>query len=255
MQPPRDTSDNSLKPSMSKPKRRVSGLVWVLLAIAALFVAGGLISTLRTQRQPRAAAQPGKEIYFGVLEFINASDGGVTFNDTYPPDSPADKAGLVGGDIITTFDGRAIKHKDDMLDVLRQTPVGKTVEVTYLRDRETKKTKLTTIPPEQFDRLVDNFESRPTGYGSFGFEDTEVVPIEGSNISGVRLNDLSSSGPAALAGIEEGDIVIEFDGVPIRTRGELITRVRRAIPYSTVKVVVRRGAERFEIAMKIGKRG
>ncbi len=35
--------------------------------------------------------------------------------------------------------------------------------------------------------------------------------------------------------------MIEFDGVPIRTEDEFLMRVRRALPYSTVKVVVMRG--------------
>ena len=61
--------------------------------------------------------------------------------------------------------------------------------------------------------------------------------------------------PAALAGIQDGDIVIEFDGVPIRTRDEFMNRVRRAIPYTTVKVVFFRGSQQVEIPVKIGRRG
>jgi S1-C subfamily serine protease len=56
-----------------------------------------------------------------------------------------------------------------------------------------------------------------------------------------------------MAGIKERDIVVEWDGVPIRTPEELLSRVRRAIPYSTVKVVVYRGEERLEIPVKMGK--
>jgi serine protease Do len=188
-----------------------------------------------------------------VREFVNVS-GGVTFSDVYPPDAPADKAGLVGGDIINSFDGKPVRNRDEMRDLLRQTPVAKTVEVTYVRDGETKQTKLSTISPEQLEQLVSNFEDRPAGHGQLGFEDTETVAIEGSRISGVRLNALSASGPAALAGIQKGDIVIAWDGVPIRNRGEFLTRVRRAIPYSTVNVVVMRASQRLEIPVKIGKR-
>ena len=35
--------------------------------------------------------------------------------------------------------------------------------------------------------------------------------------------------------------MIEFDGVPIRTSDEFLMRVKRALPYSTVKLVVMRG--------------
>ena len=65
--------------------------------------------------------------------------------------------------------------------------------------------------------------------------------------------NVSASMPADMAGIKEGDIVIEFDGVPIRTTEELLSRIRRAVPYSTVKVVVLRGEERIEIPVKMGK--
>ena len=241
-------------PTPKQRKGRISGWAWLLIGIGALFLTGLLLSTLRTQRQPnnRSTLQSA-ENYFGVREFVNVS-GGVTFSDVYPPDAPADKAGLVGGDIINSCDGKPVRNRDELVDLLRQTPVARTVEVTYVRDGETKQTKLTTISPEQFAQLVSNFEDRPAGHGQLGFEDTERVAVEGTRISGVRLNTLSASGPAALAGIQVGDIVIEWDGVPIRNRGEFLTRVRRAIPYSTVNVVVMRASQRLEIPVKIGKR-
>jgi S1-C subfamily serine protease len=68
------------------------------------------------------------------------------------------------------------------------------------------------------------------------------------------------SRPADLAGIKEGDIVTAFDGVPIRTTNEMLMRVRRALPYSTVKLtIVRKGlnesdpVEKLEIPVKMGK--
>ena len=70
---------------------------------------------------------------------------------------------------------------------------------------------------------------------------------------GVRLDRIYPSRPADLAGIKQGDVVIEFDGVPIRTRDEFLMRVQRALPYSTVKVVVMRNAEKLEIPVKLGR--
>ena len=50
------------------------------------------------------------------------------------------------------------------------------------------------------------------------------------------------------------DIVIEFDKTPIRTSDELLSRVRRGVPYSTVTVVAMRDGQRIEIPVKLGKR-
>ena len=42
---------------------------------------------------------------------------------------------------------------------------------------------------------------------------------------------------------------------PIRTTDELLSRVRRALPYSTVQIEVIRNGERLEIPVKMGKQG
>ncbi len=237
-------------------RRRFSGFFWILIVLAALFILGGLFTALRQQRPAALSAQSraNAEMNFGVEEFADAANGGVVFSRVAPPDSPADKAGLVGGDIVVNVDGRPVQNTNDILNLLRQTPVGKSVEVVYLRDGVSQQTRLTTISPEESERLSENFERRSSGHGSLGFEVTELVPVSGGNTSGVRLSKLSPSGPAILAGIQEGDIVIKFDGVPIRSRMEFLLRVRRAIPYSTVSVMLVRGTERLEIPVKVGKR-
>ena len=183
--------------------------------------------------------------------------GGATFDNVEPPGSPADLAGLVGGDIITSFDGQPVTDEDDMMRLLQRTPIGKTVELTYLRDGELKKTLMTTFSREESSALEGAFADRPEGIGQFGFEedDSKPVTVPGEKFRGVRVGGISPSGPAALAGIQDGDIVTEFNGIPIRTVSELVARVRRAVPYTTVKVKLIRGSAPMEIPVKIGKRG
>ncbi len=146
-----------------------------------------------------------------------------------------------------------------MDEALTKTPVGKTVDIQYLRDRETKTAKLATISNEEYRRLGRDFERRPEGRGQFGYEDgdAERVKVPGMDIYGVKLGTILRSRPADIAGIKDNDIVIEFDGIPIRTSDEFLMRVRRALPYSTVKVVVMRGEteplEKLEIPVKMGR--
>jgi hypothetical protein len=244
---------------VKKRKRRMSGMTWMFLGLLIFFViAAGLTAVIRPVRNNIVGiSQPAPpRSYFGVESFDTAdNNAGVTFDRVEPPGGPADLAGLVGGDIITNFDGQPVAEEDQIEDLLQSTPVGKTVDIVFLRDGETKTTKLTTISRQEYDRLSQGFRRRPEGRGRFGYEedDSERVPIAGTNLFGVRLDDISSSMPADMAGIKEGDVVIEFDSVPIRTPEELHMRVQRAIPYSTVKVVVMRGAEKLEIPVKMGK--
>jgi predicted metalloprotease with PDZ domain len=241
-----------------KRRKRISGMTWMFLGLLLFFVAAvtftSLVAPIRHGIHVEVAGLTAPRSYVGVDGFDTA-DGGVTFDNVEPPGSPADKAGLVGGDIITGFDGKPVTEEDEMSALLRNTPVGKTVDVVFIRDGETKTTKLTTVGKEEFDRLAAEFRKRSEGKGRFGYDDdqSERVLIPGTKMAGVKLNEISASLPADMAGIKEGDIVIEFDGIPIRTVDELRSRIQRALPYTTVNVGVMRGAERLEIPVKMGR--
>lgn len=236
-------------------KRKGNWMLWVVLAIVLLSVTGGGLLTpfaLRSRGSSGrgAAATAATKAFFGINGFKSDS-GGASFEYVTPPDGPADKAGLVGGDVITSFDGQPVKNDGDMRRLLEATPVGKTVDVVFVRDGQTHTTKLTTISKEEGERLGDAFDDRDKGYLKEG-TDIDRVIVPGMNIYGVRLNRIGKSGPADLAGLKDGDIVIEFGGIPTRTRRELEVRIERAQPYSTVTVVVIRDGQRMEIPVKVG---
>ena len=246
------------KCKLRKSRRRMSGMTWLFIGLLVFFVAAAAFTAVVSPRRRGSNIQftaplPPRS-YVGVHSF-DTTDGGVMFDYVEAPGTPADKAGLVGGDVITTFDGQTIHSDDEMMSLLGRTLIGKTVDVVFLRDGETKTTKLTTVSKEEYDRLMKVFSSRPEGRGQFGYDDdeTERVAIEGTKIFGIKVNSILQSRPADLAGIKNGDIITEFDGVAIRTPEELRSRIRRALPYGTVNVVVMRENERLEIPVKMGR--
>jgi len=236
-----------------RKKRRLgfTGMTWLWIVLGLFFLTGGVLSALRKNLpgRPSIAVTP-RRSYFGVDDFDTAAQG-VTFDAVEPAGGPADKAGLVGGDIITSFDGQTVRTDSEMMDLLRRTPIGKQVEVIYLRDGISKTTKLTTISEDEFDRLRD-VGDRPEGM--FGFESnrTERVNDPATKTYGVRLKWVRQNGPADLFGIKEGDIITEFDKVPIRTAQELVSRVHRASPKQVVEVVVVRNGETLKIPVTMG---
>jgi membrane-associated protease RseP (regulator of RpoE activity) len=246
---------------IEKKKRKSKGphwIVWVILGIIIASVAGG--SFIRPFNISIGGKSGGvaktSKAKFGVNEFNTVEGGGGAMLDAItPPDGPADKAGLLGGDIITIFDNRGIPDEDEMRKILQGTPVGKTVDVTYIRDGETKTTKLTTTSEEELDRLTEAFENRPGGRGFIG-EGTNLdrvqVQIDGKNTYGVLLNDVRKNRPGYVSGLRTGDIVVEFGGIPMRTRREFELRIERATPDSVVKTVVMRDGQKVELDIKIG---
>ena len=245
----------TVNPGRRRRRMGFAGTTWMWIALVAFFGMGGLMSLARKAHVSRPPFTfSANRSWVGVNQF-DTTDGGVTFKYVDMPGGPADKAGLVGGDVITSFDGHQVRQANEMMNLLVNTPIGKQVEVIYLRDGISHTTQLATVSREEYSRLEDVYRHRPEGRGQLGFDDGDAqrVPIPGTNIYGVQLNDISQNRPLDLAGIKEGDVVIEFDGVPIRTVGELTARDHRALPYSTVKMVVMRGNEKLEIPVKVGK--
>jgi membrane-associated protease RseP (regulator of RpoE activity) len=234
-------------------KRVPRWMVWVIVPIMIASMTGGFMSNSSSRRRSRMSATASAPLSdFGAR--YKTVNGGAFIQDVSPPGSAADKAGLIGGDVITSFDGKPVKSESDLTNLLASTPVGKTVDVTYVRDGETKTIQLTTISEKENDRLAEVFGARPEGKGFLGVDDDfNRMQVPSMNIYGVQLDEVYKNRPAYIAGLREGDIVIEFGGVPIRTTEEFNRRIDRALPDSVVKVVVVRGAERLEIPIKMGQ--
>ena len=81
--------------------------------------------------------------YFGSIPDFGPVETGVRFSDVRPG-SPAEKAGLRGGDILIQFGDKPIRNLYDFTFALRSSKVGDVVEVKVLRDGKeiTAKVKL-----------------------------------------------------------------------------------------------------------------
>jgi len=256
-------ADSAVAP---RKKRRISGMSWIFVGLLVFFVCAAAFTALITPlRKSTNIVQRTAVVksYIGVDGF-DTTDQGVIFDAVTTPGGPADQAGLVGGDVILSFDGQHVQNEDQIEEIMTKTPVGKTVDLEYMRDGQKKTAKLTTISMEENRRLSREFERRPEGRAQFGYEDgdAERVQVPGTNIYGVKLETILRSRPADLAGVKEGDIVTAFDGIPIRTSDEFRMRVRRALPYSNVTLTVMRNKggegeneqfEKLEIPVKMGK--
>jgi S1-C subfamily serine protease len=233
-------------------RRRISGMTWLWIGLVVFFAIGaGLSMFVKKATNTPWANRPAAadRSYFGVDGFEPA-DGGLTFEVVEPAGGPADKAGLVGGDIVTSFDGHQVRSTEEIIDLLSRTQIGTMVEVVYLRDGVTRKTQLTTESEQGIERLRE-VGDQPKGMFGFEIDGTTRINVAETKTYGLRIDYVQPNGPADLFGIKDGDIITDFDRVPIRTGRELLSRVRRAKPRSTVEVVVLRGPEANKQTLKI----
>src|SRR5438034_2990570 len=71
-----------------------------------------------------------------TLKELGAQHGVVIMS--VEPGSPAEKAGLKGGDVITAVNGKPVKTGNDLVNPIAQAPIGSKVKLTYIRDRAQK---------------------------------------------------------------------------------------------------------------------
>lgn len=239
-------------PTCRRKKKLAPWIMWPLVGVVVVALSGGAAMVKRFGNLGsgvNVGAPAAPRSFFGAGDFAEVDGVGVLI-ESVAPGGPAEAAGLRDGDIVKTFDGRGVEDGGDLRGALRRTPIGKSVTVEFLRDGELQSVTMVTIPPDAYDASVF---IPPAGKGYWGVSSLKRVPVPGTNLHGVRLGNVSANRPADLAGLKEDDIVVEFDGRPVRTTDGLGSYIDHAAPGQVVNVTVVRDGQRVTIPVKMGR--
>jgi S1-C subfamily serine protease len=93
-------------------------------------------------QQPAMAGSAGSGAWFGSVPDMGESKEGFRISDVMKG-SPAEAAGLKGGDVIIEFDGKPISNLYDFTYALRMKKPGDVVVVKYRREGQVQETQAT----------------------------------------------------------------------------------------------------------------
>lgn len=154
---------------------------------------------------------------------------------------PAKKAGIERGDVIVGYDGKKVADSANLPMLVAATPVGKTVPVEIIR-----KGKMTTVDVE-IGRLDDQTAAlNPEAEKSeWGLALQNIVPDERNQMglsgeAGVRVAAVMPGSPAADAGIQPGDVILEVNHVSVRSVNGVKDEVAKATSDKPPLLLVRR---------------
>ena len=140
------------------------------------------------------------------------------------PGSPAEKAGIEPGDVITEVDGKAVDY-ETLAQVIAFKPVDSLVEVTIIRGGEAVIVPVTLgeRPSEgdlYGDEIPGGIETEATE--KFGLLVGPVTPSMAQRLGlqsprGVVIMDVVSGSKADWAGLQQNDVILEIDLQPVRS--------------------------------------
>ena len=135
--------------------------------------------------------------------------------------SPAEKAGVRRGDVITAVNGEPVKDGNGLRNEVSQLLPGSSVKVTVVRDG--KEQQLTATLAERKNsreaagRDAEDRSSDATGFGMsvepLTREQARQLGVTAT--TGVVVSDVQPSGRAADAGLRPGDVIVEVDRKPV----------------------------------------
>ncbi|MBZ5516443.1 MAG: PDZ domain-containing protein [Acidobacteriia bacterium] len=164
------------------------------------------------------------------------ADHGVVVN-VVEPDSPAERAGLKRGDVITSVNGKPIRSGDELVAIVSDAGVGSKLKVEYLRD---KKPFTTEIVVGDRNKVIGQLLGGPEDEGQSGEGSEQAGGVLGLSVrsltrdqageladqlhlsspQGVLVSDVQASGFAADLGIQRGDVILSLNQQPVHSAEE-----------------------------------
>jgi serine protease Do len=174
---------------------------------------------------------------FASVYQLPAAKGAIV-RDVADQQGPAAKAGMQANDLVTEFNGQPVESAQDLINKVASTPVGQTVQVTYLREINNKlERRMASVTVaerplrtgsggrERDERLTG---IKPAGEApkdekpTLGIKLSELTQqiINERNLKGVRglfVQEVDQAGIASEAGLQRYSVIQRVNRTPVNT--------------------------------------
>jgi serine protease Do len=175
--------------------------------------------------------------------------------------SPAEKAGVKRGDIITEVDDKVIKNVESLRNIIAQSKVGSSIQLKVIRDgkpllltafiTELPQDMAQTVPAQPEEKYPAE-ENALAGFSVMNLTQEIAkqldIPKDEKGVVIVRVEPYSA---AEDAGLKKGDLIQEINKKSIKNIQDFNNIVSKVKKGDTLLLFINRGGNRFYITLKV----
>jgi serine protease Do len=172
------------------------------------------------------------------------------------PGGAAEKAGIKRGDVILSYQGRAVVDTNSFRNEIASTRPGSTITLQVLRDGKTSDVKatlseMTAAKDRRSGSGSEGEGEEREGSTKFGLALEPLTPQIARQLNldrdaqGVVITGVDPSGAAASAGLREGDVIQQINGRAVRTVEDVRSALSTVGDRPAVLLIARGGASTF----------
>jgi serine protease Do len=165
-------------------------------------------------------------------------------------ESPAAKAGLRTGDLITSFDGVSVRDRDHLIRLVGETPVGSAAELEYYRERRAHRTRVQLV--ERMETVAARVNTgdgepvlRPFEWKGLTLVEPTDLFLQANGVdradAGLYVLDVPRSTEFFRAGLREDTLIIRVNGRRVRSTDEFLKAARQG--RNRVRIELNNGQE------------
>jgi serine protease Do len=158
--------------------------------------------------------------------------------------SPAERAGLKAGDIVTKVDGQAIPDSRALQLMIGEMKPGQTVHLSVMRDGAER-----DYPVTLGEQPADKGTSASERGGNSADQSLDGVSVETTS-KGVVVRGVDSDSAAAQAGLQTGDVILEVNRHPVTSVEQMNRYMKDSGSDTTLLFVSHEGHTRYVVISK-----
>ena len=161
------------------------------------------------------------------------------------PDSPADKSGVMSGDIILELDGKVVENINEFRNSIAMTKPNQKVQLTIFRDKKVayKDIVVGTLPDDD-DKWLKSGKLKNETSSKFGFEVQNLTPELADRFGydidkGVVISKVEDGSPGDYSGLEAGLLIISVNNESVKSVDDFNKAVKKSKDKSTMLLRVK----------------